>query len=105
MIVHSVFALIHGNVVRSVTVGEFTPCNDIAKHLYGENSFAVDVTQYPVQPGDLYDAGTFTRDGVVIERVPTDTEEIQALRAEYAQMRSELDVIGLAVLDLVPQEV
>ena len=83
-VVHTVFALVSDEVIKNVCVGDYPNCNTIAHDLYGEDAFAIEVTQYPVQEGDKYENGEFRRyaeDGTytVIEYVPTDAQNISSL--------------------------
>ena len=108
MICHTVFALIANNEVQNIVVGEYTPCNEAARESYGQDAFAVEVTQIPVEIEDLYDGGFYRMVGgerVNIESVPTQAQEIAELKAQLAAMREELDVTSLSVLDIIGMEV
>ena len=85
MTVHTIFALIKDSVIKNVCVGDYPNCNTIAHELYGDDAFAIGVTQYPVQEGDKYIDGEFRRytndeEYTVIEYIPTDTQEITSLK-------------------------
>lgn len=101
MICHTAFALIAQGEVKNVIVGDFYNCNEIAKADYGNEAFAVEVTQIPVQPGDIYENGLFKRgiEGVktIIEPIPTDREEIDNLT-------EMLNNVELAIIDLYESE-
>lgn len=102
---HEVFALILHGVVANIVVGNYEECNKVAVDMYGEQAFAVEVTRTPVQINDTYHDGIFerTENGVTvtIEPLPTEADEIAALRGINDNMRLELDAVSLAVLDLV----
>lgn len=90
------FALIHDGKVKNIVVGEYYDCDQAAKATYGEQAFAIEVTQIPVRIGDDYD-GRFSRteDGekVYIDPLPTDSEQIAALN-------EALENIELALVEL-----
>ena len=83
MVAHEVYALIEGRDVMNTVVGDYYNCNEAARAEYGASAFAIEITQYPVQPGDHYLNGRFWRevDGeeIDIEPVPTEAEEITRL--------------------------
>ena len=69
-------------------------------HIAMNTAFAVDCMQYVCERNDKYINGVFFKaDGVtVIDRLPTDKEEIQQLRADNAQLTVAMaDIIGGAV--------
>jgi len=102
---HLVFALIYNGVVANLAVGEYSACDAAAKSSYGDSAFAVDATQYPVHIGDIYQDGYFKQDidgtMVVIEPIPTEADQIAALKLENAAIHEELDAVSLAVLDII----
>jgi len=56
------YAYIYDNKVQGVATfqinsGAYTLANTIVKDLYGQEAFAVDVTQIPVQAGDEFRDG------------------------------------------------
>ena len=97
MVAHEVFALISGRDVMNIVVGDYYNCNESAKLQYGASAFAIEITQYPVQPGDHYLNGRFYRieDGqeVDINPVPTEADEI-------ARLTTELNDVELALVEL-----
>lgn len=101
MVAHEVFAMIHKEMVKNVVVGSnYEEVNRTTRCVYGDDAFAVDCLQYPCEIGDKYIDGAFYKpDGVTpIERFPTDTEEIQQLKSDNAQLTVALaDVLGGAV--------
>lgn len=104
MVCHEVFALISENEVKNVIVGDFYNCNEIARMDYGNEAFAVEVTQIPVQAGDIYENGLFKRgiEGkkVIIDPIPTDRQEIDALIEENKSLTESLNNVELAIVDL-----
>lgn len=100
MVAHEVFAMIFDETVQNVVVGHYEETNRVARCVYGDDAFAVDCTQYPCEIGDKYIDGIFYKsDGITpIDRLPTDKEEIQQLKADNAQLTVALaDMIGGAI--------
>lgn len=97
MVAHEVFALISGRDVMNVVVGDFYNCNEVARAEYGASSFAVEVTQYPVQPGDHYLNGRFWReeDGEEVDIYPLPTEANEISRLSEAMSNVELALVEL----------
>ena len=97
MVAHEVYALISGRDVMNIVVGDYYNCNESAKLQYGASAFAVEITQYPVQPGDHYLNGVFYRDvdgeEVVIDPVPTEADEI-------ASLNNAMSNVELALVEL-----
>lgn len=85
MKVWDIYALIGSdNVVQNVALyevgeGGYTLANVQAVELYGDGSYAIDVTQIPVGIGDVYENGHFYREGALIKRVPTQEEQVMEL--------------------------
>ena len=96
MVAHMVFALIHEGIVKNTVVGEYYDCDQVAKATYGDNAFAVEITQIPTQIGDTYN-GTFHREvnGETIEIRPVPTEA-----AQIATLTESLNNIELALVEL-----
>lgn len=104
MVVHTVYAVIVEGAVANAVVGGYTECNQYARDVYGSEAYAVEVTQIPVEIGDTYVDGNFFHNGVFVQPVPTDTQEIANLKADNAALRMELDTVSLAVLDIIGME-
>ena len=105
IVVHTVFALISDTEIKNVCVGTYPDCNDVAHNLYGDKAFAIEVTQYPVQEGDKYEDSEFRRykeDGTyeVIEYVPTDAQNIEALQYSTDINTSGIDVNSTDITDI-----
>ena len=103
MVAHEVFALIHDRDVMNIVVGDYYNCNEAAKLQYGESAFAIEITRYPVQIGDVYLNGVFSRlvDGeyVRIDPLPTEADEIAQLTAEVAELQQTLETVQSGVSD------
>lgn len=105
MKVWEIYALIGGdNRVKNVALyetgeGGYTLANVQAIELYGNGSYAVDVTQIPVGIDDIYVNGVFYRNGIVINSVPTDTDRVDVLEYEHAAMNTALDDLAVAILE------
>ena len=101
MVAHEVYALVHDETIRDVCVAySYEDANRVARIVYGDTAFAVDCMQYVCERNDKYINGVFFKaDGVtVIDRLPTDKEGIQQLRADNAQLTVAMaDIIGGAV--------
>lgn len=82
MVCWTVYAILNGNTVAEVIVGEPLDCVKYAKSLYGENGTAVSVSMpdIPVKEGDKYIDGKFYRMGEEIKPLPTEQEEITELK-------------------------
>lgn len=101
MIAHEVFAMIYDKTIQNVVVAyNYEEVNRITRCVYGDDAFAVDCLQYPCEIGDKYINGVFYKaDGITpIDRLPTDKEEIQQLKADNTQLTVALaDMIGGAI--------
>ena len=106
MIVHTIFALIHDSEVKNVVVGEYYDCNIAAMQAYGNDAFAIEVTQIPVQINDRYQNGIFLRYNPVtaqmdvIEPIPTVEEDVTVLKAKNEVTDNSLVDIQLALTEL-----
>ena len=96
MAAHEVFAMISDETVQNVVVGQYEGINRVTRCVYGDDAFAVDCLQYPCEIGDKY---INKADGTTpINRLPTDKEEIQQLKADNAQLTVAMaDMIGGAM--------
>ena len=97
MIAHEVFAMIYDKTIQNVVVGYYEEINRVTRCVYGDDAFAVDCLQYPCEIGDKYINGVFYKaDGITpIDRLPTDKEEIQQLKADNAELTVAMaDIIG-----------
>lgn len=99
MAVHTIFALIAEQEVKNIVVGDYPNCDAVAKSTYGQDAFATEVTQYPVEIGDTYN-GVFSRvvngERVTIEAIPTDRQEIDALVLENRELRTQFEALSSA---------
>lgn len=103
MICWTVFALLSEKYeVKDVTLGSFFESDQIAKSRYGSNAYAYDVTQIPVQVGDTYnpDNDTFYHEGNIVERMPTEKEELYNLQNELYIAKNELTTTQLAIVEI-----
>lgn len=107
MAVHTIFALIDGQDVKNIIVGEYYDCNIIAKDTYGKSAFAVEVTQTPVQIGDIYSEGSFYRkDGETgefnyVSAVPTMQQQYNYLEQQYNSLLELVITNELAMVDIM----
>lgn len=85
-----IYAYILDGIVKGTGVfeplGAYTNANAVAQNLYGYNAFAVDVTYYPVQSGDMYADGVFYRDGNPIERLDPVGDDIYDVKLGIAEL-------------------
>lgn len=93
------YAIIQNGIVKNVVVGTFTDCDRVAKEIYGNDAFVVEVwshyfpasAQIPTMAGDTYNNGKFYRDGIEIEPVPTIEQELVELRTQTAVNTETID--------------
>ena len=104
MAAHLSFALIHNNTVANIAAGTYADCDAVAKATYGAEAFAVDITYIPVEIGDSYIDGVFSRDGVTVERELSEEQTIKALKAQNEALQAQVDLIALSLLDIVGME-
>lgn len=99
MIVHEIFAHIHeGKVVNKLICENYPAADHLAKCIYGDNAYAVDINQYPVEIGDLHIDGYFVRedeDGVqtTIVALPTQEQQVSALTENVTQLQTATEEI------------
>lgn len=95
---YKIFAFIVGEEVKNIAV-----CNDlesavmICKGTYGEDSFAVDATDYKVSIGCTYKDGQFYKDGVVIPNTSVESrlEALESANKIYGGAIEELaSIVG-----------
>jgi len=102
MLVHQIFARIFEGEIKNIVIGENYPMEDhLTKMIYGDDAFAVDITQYPVGIGYKYHDGFFwkieenTSEEVMVDPYPTQEQEIELLKAENEELIIVLaDLIG-----------
>ena len=92
-----IYAYIIDGIVKGTGVyeplGAYTNANMVAKNLFGNDAFAVDVTYYPVQAGDTYIDGAFYRDGEEVKRLDPIGDDIYDVKlgiAELGELVAEL---------------
>lgn len=104
MLVHQIYAIIKNNVIDNIIVCEnYTVANDLAK-MIDKESFAVDVTYYPVRIGDKYVEGLFRdkNNNEIINAMPTEKESINIIKEENLK-KDELildNAYRVAILEL-----
>ncbi|MCI8510841.1 MAG: hypothetical protein HFE83_02445 [Lachnospiraceae bacterium] len=94
MIIHPIFALIKGEEVLNTMVCDdgYTMANDIAHAAFGEDAFAVEVSQLAVSMGDLYKEGNFykidpdTGEEFVVNVTPTAEEELPYVKDQLTSL-------------------
>ena len=106
MVAHTNFAIIQDNEVKNIIVGDYYNCNELAISTYGNDAFAVEVTQVPVFIGDTFENGIFKRynrdlrDYEIIDPLPTDRQEIDSLVAENQELKSLITDLQLGLVEL-----
>lgn len=97
------YAFIQEGKVKHIAcfaLGEYTLANDMSHDIFGEDAFAINVTQIPVQEGDDYSEENhlFYRDGKVVMPLPTDEEEIAINKIDIADLNNAVmelaEIIG-----------
>lgn len=85
-----IYAYILNGVIKNIGVfeplGAFTNATIVAQDLYGYDAYAVDVTYFPVQPGDTYENGLFYRDGEIIGRLDPVGDDIYDVKLGIAEL-------------------
>ena len=89
------------NIAVYAPDGAYTAANLQAKQFYGSDAIAVDVTQYPVNIGDLYKDAIFSRDGIQIDPLPTDEEEIMSLKRTVSAITENANSASEAVDSII----
>jgi len=75
------------NTIQNIIVcDDYSVANEIAKNIYGDDGYAIDVTNYAVGIGDEYRDGNFYRDGVLIEPEPSIEDKLARLFGETASL-------------------
>lgn len=86
---NQIFSLISNNKIQNTIVCDnYELANQIARMTYGDESFAIDTTLYPVQINDDYIDGYFYRDNKIINRNLTEKEEIEELKRQLLDIKS-----------------
>lgn len=111
MVAHYTYAVIDSdNIVRQMGVStepNIAFFDHVAHATYGEYAYAMDVTQYACQEGDIYDAGrsVFTRgvDGetITIGYTPTSEQEISSLQHTVKDLQAQNDDYALLLADMI----
>lgn len=85
---NQIFSLISENQIQNIIVCDnYEIANQIARMNYGDNAYAVDTTQYPVSIDCKYIEGIFyDMENNIVERNPTEQEEIQLLKDAYNEL-------------------
>lgn len=88
-----IYAYIVDGKIKDIAVfapdGGYTKANMLAKQIYGNSAIAVNVTDYPVQIGDIYgNDGLFYRDKEVIEKTYTVDDDILSIKLALAELGS-----------------
>lgn len=97
-----IFAIVKDGQIVNIQVFEhgtgYTVANVLAHEIYGNHATAINVNNFPVHIGDNYDGQDFYHDGVKVERIPTDTERVDALEVENARLNTAVDDLAVVVL-------
>lgn len=107
MIAHVIYAQICDGIVQNIiqcTDNEYEFANQLARISYGDEAFAIDVTQCPCGIGDKYrDNGFFRTDengeDIPVSYLPTAEEEVGMLAAENGEMKNRVTELQLALVD------
>lgn len=102
------FAFIANDEIKNIAVftpSGYTDATLTAKNIYGSDAIAVNVSQYPVAIGDKYINGEFRRYSsngkyTVIEYIPTESENIQELKAASTKISDDITDVQLALAEL-----
>lgn len=84
------YAYIAGGEVKNIVVfepnGSYTLANQFAHQLYGPESFAVCINDYPVQIGDSYTDGEFYRGIEKIDKVDEMADQLLEIKQALAEL-------------------
>ncbi|BCK00852.1 hypothetical protein [Anaerocolumna chitinilytica] len=94
---NQIFSLINEGTVQNIIVCDnYEVANQIARIQYGEDSIALDTTQYPLSVGCKYIAGVFyENDGTtIISRNQTADEEVE-------QINKQVEALNIALAEMM----
>ena len=103
------YAIIKDNTVQNIIVGDYYSCNNVATANYGNGSIAIEITQIPTEIGDKYEDGVFkhynkdSHEYEVIQPLPTDKQQIDALVAENTVLNELVTDIQIALVELAEE--
>lgn len=102
MIAQRIWAFIKDNEVKNTIICENYPLADqLAKNTLGADAFAVEITQIPAGIGDSYVNGVFKDDeGEEIEPLPTQEEEVTALRSDNMKFKTQNESLEQSIAEL-----
>lgn len=106
MSVHYTYAQIYnGKVENTFVCDNFELANLIARCAFGDEAFAIEISQYPTQIGDSYRDGSFYRtneetgEEIEIPYIPTDSQKIFDLEQENARLIIQLESTASQLTD------
>ena len=91
------YAMVFGDNVENIAIFEnYEDANRISKIVYGDDAFAVDITEWPVGPGYKYINGVFYEpDGnTVVEPLPNPAKQV-------AELETVVDNMTLVMADMI----
>lgn len=90
MLAHKIFALISEQVVKNTIICEqYHVADGLAKNIYSNEAFAVEVSQIPVAIGFTYVDGVFKdSNGMVINALPTSLERLNEIQSENEALKA-----------------
>lgn len=91
------YAMVFGDNVENIAIFEnYEDANRISKIVYGDDAFAVDITEWPVGPGYKYINGVFYEpDG------ETSVSPIPSPQAQINDIRYTMDDMTLMMADMI----
>lgn len=95
------YALIRDNEVKNhIVCGHISTASEIAIASYGAGAYAVEATGYPISIGDTYIDGKFYHAGAVVERNPSEAEQIESLVEQLQAMEAQNDTLIECLLEM-----
>lgn len=101
MIAQLVYAVIKDSTVKNIIVAtDIESAQMVSRAVFGEDAFAIETTYVPCMEGDIYRDHEFYRpdengNEILIERMPTEADEIKRLKQENKELTTLLaDIIG-----------
>lgn len=92
MLAHKIFALISEQEVKNTIIcDQYHVADGLAKNIYNNEAFAVEITQIPTAIGHSYIDGLFRDlDGNVVVALPTTEDEVIILKSQNNELNQAL---------------
>lgn len=103
MVAHKIFALISEQEVKNTIIcDQYHVADGLAKNIYNNEAFAVEITQIPTAIGHSYIDGLFRDlDGNVVNPLPTAEQKILSLKAENEALKASQLEQDTLIMELI----